>query len=213
MRTHTADQERALRSHRRPTTVWFAGLAFALWVSVLACGFAAMGRYEFTPGNEGPRAADWPGGAAIPRDATKPTLVVFAHPRCPCTRATLDELERIVARAPEAAAFHVCFTRPAGTAEDFAHGSLFHRARSIPGVTVAVDDGGIEAERFGARTSGDAVLYSANGELLFHGGITGSRGHAGENEGQAAVVEILSGGAPASKDTCVFGCPLQSHSS
>ncbi|MEX0717465.1 MAG: hypothetical protein WD066_12805 [Planctomycetaceae bacterium] len=210
MLMHIAGQELSLLSRRPRTILWFAALALSLWVAVLACGFAAMGRYEFTPGDEGPRAANWPADTAIPLDATKSTLVVFAHPRCPCTRATLDELERIVARAPEAAAYHVCFTRPAGTTDDFHQGFLFEKARSIPGVSVAIDDGGIEAERFGARTSGDAVLYAPDGELLFHGGITGSRGHAGENEGQAAVIEILSGGAQAAKGTCVFGCPLRS---
>jgi hypothetical protein len=73
------------------------------------------------------------------------------------------------------------------------------------------DDGGVEARRFGVKTSGTVLLYSALGRLLFHGGITGSRGHEGDNYGITRLAAALRGGAG---DTAVpvvsrvFGCAL-----
>ena len=68
---------------------------------------------------------------------------------------------------------------------------------------------GREAARFGAATSGQTFLYDARGGLLFSGGITGARAHAGDNAGRSAVVTLLNGtGGPAAPRTSVFGCPL-----
>ena len=70
------------------------------------------------------------------------------------------------------------------------------------------DDDGAEARRFGVETSGQTLLYDARGALIFSGGITGSRGHAGENAGAAALAALLTRGAAAQRGADVFGCPL-----
>jgi hypothetical protein len=44
--------------------------------------------------------------------------------------------------------------------------------------------------------------------LIFSGGITASRGHAGENAGVLALVALLTHGRPERRATSVFGCPL-----
>jgi len=67
---------------------------------------------------------------------------------------------------------------------------------------------GAEAARFHATTSGYVLLYDVNGKLRFHGGITGSRGHSGDNAGRSAIEAILMGGLAETKQTFVFGCPL-----
>jgi hypothetical protein len=43
---------------------------------------------------------------------------------------------------------------------------------------------------------------------MFQGGITGARGHEGDNAGQAAVIELVAGGRPSVRQTRVFGCAL-----
>jgi hypothetical protein len=70
------------------------------------------------------------------------------------------------------------------------------------------DDRGVEAERFGTSTSGQTLLYSADGRLLFSGGITGSRGHAGDNEGRDGLVALLTRAGSGRTRASVFGCPL-----
>ena len=71
-----------------------------------------------------------------------------------------------------------------------------------------IDDEGAEANRFHAATSGQTLLYDAAGLLLFSGGITGSRGHSGDNAGQAAIVSLVNSRAADLTETSVFGCPL-----
>ena len=63
-------------------------------------------------------------------------------------------------------------------------------------------------QRFGAETSGYVLLYDTHGKLLFKGGITGSRGHAGDNAGESAIVALLEGEKPVLTRTKVYGCSL-----
>ena len=58
---------------------------------------------------------------------------------------------------------------------------------------VVNDVEGVEARRFGAQTSGTTSLYSPDGRLLFSGGITSSRGHEGDNAGEDALTQAISG--------------------
>jgi hypothetical protein len=103
---------------------------------------------------------------------------------------------------------YVLFLKPAGFSENWEKTDLWRSAASIPGVTAMIDDQGAEANRFHAATSGETLLYDAAGVLLFSGGITGSRGHSGDNAGEAAIVSLVNSGATDLTETSVFGCPL-----
>jgi hypothetical protein len=102
----------------------------------------------------------------------------------------------------------VLFLKPKGSSEDWERTDLWQSAASIPGVNVLVDEDGAEARRFNSSTSGQTILYDAEGRLLFSGGITGSRGHSGDNAGRSAVVSLVNAGAADRAETFVFGCPL-----
>jgi hypothetical protein len=106
---------------------------------------------------------------------------------------------------------YVLFVRPPGFSEGWEQTDLWASAAAIPGVTALRDDGGVEAGRFHAATSGQTALYDAAGNLLFSGGITGARGHAGDNAGRAAVVSLLTTGEAERRDAPVFGCPLSAQ--
>ena len=82
------------------------------------------------------------------------------------------------------------------------------RAALIPGVRPVEDLDGREALRFGAVTSGQTLLYDVSGRLLFNGGITAARGHAGTNDGRDAVLSLLANGSSLRHTTRVFGCSL-----
>ena len=74
--------------------------------------------------------------------------------------------------------------------------------------------GGIESRRFGAATSGQALLYAADGRLLFAGGITESRGHrATTRAARRSPRSSWSGGSGRAGHTPVYGCPLFDESS
>lgn len=181
-----------------------------LWVAAVASGFALLAAYEAVPGASGPAPRDWPAGSALEPDGTRPALVVFLHPRCPCSRATADSLERLAARFPGRFAGLAVFYRPAGTPEDWAQTSLQARFARIPGFRCVHDEGGSEAARFGARTSGHVLAFDAQGRRLFAGGVTGARGHAGSNAHGDALAAALASGAADAQEHPVFGCRLGS---
>jgi hypothetical protein len=135
---------------------------------------------------------------------------MFAHPRCPCTKASLGELEQLVTRAQNQFEATVVFYAPQGGSKAWSSSALVREARSIPGVRVGFDQDGLLARRFGIETSGHTLVYGADGKLLFSGGITASRGHLGDNMGCAAVVKIVSNHSSllARTTTPVFGCEL-----
>jgi hypothetical protein len=72
------------------------------------------------------------------------------------------------------------------------------------------DPDGAETRRFGAATSGETLLYSPAGKLLFRGGITASRGHSGDNYGRDAIVALVNKPSRRFSNTPVFGCSLLS---
>jgi hypothetical protein len=85
---------------------------------------------------------------------------------------------------------------------------LRRSAAEIPGVTVLSDVDGTEARKFGAETSGHTFLFDHLGRLLFSGGITQSRGHAGDNAGESAIVSLANTRTSSQTKTFVFGCSL-----
>ena len=178
-----------------------------LWLGAVAGGFAAAVRFEVTQGAPASLPREWPAAAPIARDAGLPTLLVFVHPRCPCTTATVGELARLLAHCGDKVRTVVlCYSDPA-LGPDWAHTGTWSQAAAIPGVAVREDPLGAAARAFGAATSGQVCLYSRDGELRFEGGITPSRGHAGDNRGADALAALLLGGT--GPDTsAVFGCSL-----
>ncbi len=186
--------------------MWFATLAWAVAVSA---GLFVLWRYAHDPGERTASPARWPQASRIPRPADRPVLLFFAHPRCPCTRASLRELERLTARLAGQLETRVVFRDWSELADGWRWTDLRGSADAIPGVQVVADPGGVESELFRARTSGLALLYSNTGVLLFQGGITPSRGHEGYNDGVAALEAILQKEAAPVRQTPVFGCPLQ----
>jgi hypothetical protein len=183
-------------------------IALALWLGVVGGATILMTRYSNTPGSGGPAPVAWPGGSQIPLDSNRPTLVMFAHPHCPCTRASLGELERLLAQVPGGLSAHVVFLKPEATAADWEKTDLWRKASAIPGVSVRMDKAGTEARRFHSETSGQTLLYDASGNLRFQGGITFARGHAGDNPGRSALEELARDGHSNQVKTPVFGCAL-----
>ena len=186
----------------------------AVWlVGCLAASSVTM-RYDFNPGRLGPPLIRWPEGTALTRTPGRETVVAFLHPRCVCTRASVTQLVRTLQRAPQADLIVSVFVPPAEPAADrsaWDAGEYVQAVRQgLPQARVIVDEGGVEARRFGALTSGTMLVYSGDGREVFRGGITNRRGGEDDNPGlrrfARAVTDPESAGAAASSP--VFGCPL-----
>jgi len=178
------------------------------WLAGVSAGLAWLANYANRPGIAAEAPQEWPAASAIRRDSQRPTLVMLAHPQCDCTRASLAELAELIARAAHRPKTVVVFIRPPGVGEHWEETALWRAASRIPDTTVVRDEDGREARNFRSQTSGQTLLYSANGRLRFSGGTTIARGHLGDNDGLFAILQILDGKAPGRTQTPVYGCSL-----
>lgn len=183
-------------------------LAIGAWAVLVLFGLWVAGDYAATAGTRGEAPVGWPAAASFAPSPGKLTLVMFAHPRCPCTRASLSELDRLMSGVGEQAEAWVLFARPASVEATWADTDLVTHARRIPHTRVIDDPGGREAALFGALTSGHLFVFDERGALQLSGGLTAARGHEGPSLGREDVLALLSRRAPAARTHAVFGCPI-----
>lgn len=187
--------------------------AVALWIPAVAFGVNVLWKYSTTPGRPAAPPPNWPRNLPIEQPKGRAALVMFVHPQCPCSRASLGELALIMAHANGQLEADVFFYLPPGEASAWARTDLWTTAREIPGVHVFEDRGAKVAQSFGAFTSGQTLLYNRDGHLLFKGGITAFRGHSGDNAGRIAILALLQHETPRTSIvpvvTPVLGCSLR----
>lgn len=186
------------------------GSGLVLWVGALAWGTWTLWAFSAAPGPPAEAPARWPEGTALQRSPGRGALVLFLHPLCPCSRATLGELARVLGAGAPADDVHVVFLQPREPSDRWQESATWELAARLPGALRHRDDGGRLTRSFGARTSGQALYYDADGRLRFQGGLTPARGHEGHSPGHASLEALLRrrpepGNAPV---TPVFGCPL-----
>jgi hypothetical protein len=181
----------------------------AVWIGALFAAHRVLLGYDYQAGADAKAPAMWPRDTKLQRSETLPTIVVFAHPKCPCTRATIEELAVLMAKVHGRATATVVFVRPDEFPAGWEKTDLWQSAARIPGVDVLSDPSGVEAARFGAQASGQTMFYDARGELRFSGGITEFRGHSGDNAGRSAITSLVLTGSAGIDHTSVYGCSLK----
>jgi hypothetical protein len=186
-----------------PVKPFFMICCLTVWgVAVLAC-FAKLGLYAAQPGDSGePRR---PAQAKAP---ALPTLMMFIHPQCPCSRASVAELDRIASHLQGKVSVVGVFLSPKDKPQDWVRSDTWKSVERIPGTKLVADADGAEAAKYGAKTSGETILLSESGKELFRGGLTPSRGHEGRCMAQDAIEDyVLRHTAPPAKGP-TYGCPL-----
>ena len=181
-------------------------IVWAIGLSIIASRFLS---YELRAGAPGVAQDSWPRDNFVNQNETSATLIMAVHPQCPCTEASIYELNRLMTRCQGRLRTTALFIKPQTMPEAWARTKRFDAVNAIPGAHAEIDVDGAECERFGMQTSGDIRLFDRAGKLLFSGGITEFRGHAGDNASFDAAVAAIESGAPASVSTPVFGCPLK----
>jgi len=194
----------AARSIRERALIAFV----ALWLIGISIGSLLLLRYSLKPGAQGTASVQWPADLALARVRGRPTLVMFVHPKCACSRASLSELAVLVADCPSGLSTDIVFADPPGLVRQIESNDLWQSAAEIPDSTLICDRDGAIARRLGAHTSGQVFLYDAQGTLRFSGGITAERAHAGSNAGRLAIEAIIRNEKPIAQATPVFGCSL-----
>lgn len=197
---------------RKFTDSFVLSAVFLTWVGIISLAAGALALYKSRPAQDQLAPALWPERSRIVRSIERPTLLMFVHPHCSCSQASLEELARLMASFHGRVSAHAIFYRPATAPPAWKRGALWQAAAAIPDLMVQEDEGGKEAQLFHGETSGHTVMYSAHGERVFDGGITVSRGHAGDSFGRQALLElVLDAPAAAStprSHTPIFGCTI-----
>jgi hypothetical protein len=182
-----------------------------MWMLSIACGFKVFAEHSTAGGAVGPTQDARPKQSKIHFAPNSFNLVVFIHPKCPCTRATLEELTRLMSGREKSINAHVVVWQPDGVDPEWTNTDLCKTAKEVPGAEVIVDTSGLETLMFGAKTSGQAYLYDTTNKLLFSGGITPSRGHCGDNDGTDSIRALLTNAQPGNEEksvTPVYGCSI-----
>ncbi|QDV71246.1 hypothetical protein Poly24_49810 [Rosistilla carotiformis] len=170
------------------TSVWCVAVtAYCFWMTAYGLGTH--------PENLSRKVAVWPADATLPRDPDRPTLVLFLHPRCFCSEATVEQLQTILRSAKEAQVAIpntlVVACMPANAPSDWRDSRLNLQSRQLPDSIFINDVDGVECGRFGVNTSGTVMLFDAAGRRRFSGGITIARGQVGESHGGRLLREGL----------------------
>jgi hypothetical protein len=185
----------------------------AVWVILVAVCGHWIWNFQTSAGECGDTPSSWPVGSSLSPVGDRNTLVMFVHPKCPCTRESLSELNIIMNADAGRAAALIAFLKPDGVDAGWERTASWDAAGAIPNADRFVDRNGSEASRFGVRTSGHVLVYDPGGHLRFSGGITDSRGHAGDNMGRRMVRDALADdGSGGRFDHPVYGCPLSDDS-
>ncbi len=195
-----APDQAATRSPRR-TPWWGYGLV-AFWAFGVLAGYTMVLQYHVR-GAEQQQATREPAAAA----PSGRRLLVFVHPKCPCSLASVRQLSRIISRDPTLPVeFHLFL--PADASSDWAQGAVWELASRIPTACLELDvDGALAASRH-VEFSGHCILLNEHGECLFSGGVTPGRGHEGDSAGGNELLAAILTGRQAAATFDVFGCRI-----
>lgn len=194
---------------------WAAGLLF-IWLVAIAFGMHILMTHETEPGQRQSTIVriDKAEFLNIPSTQTKPyLLIMFAHPHCVCTKASLSELGWLAEHCKPQLQPIVMMVKPDGAPEDWVEAENWKLAKSLSDVSVQIDENAQWAKKFGALTSGHTFLIDQDGNVLFSGGVTQARGVEGENDGRRAIYTMVTekkslSAQPRPVETKVFGCLL-----
>ncbi len=133
-------------------------------------------------------------------------LVLALHPRCPCSRGTVEVLANLLPQLPPDLRVTILLTEPMEAGPDWNPGNLVDPLAGNPRILVIRDAGGRQAAALGARTSGTVLLTTPDGIRRFTGGITRERGDATIGQSALALIEAARGNTMI--PTPVYGCSL-----
>jgi hypothetical protein len=183
-------------------------LGVGLWIAAVFSGVLALTVHSNSPGESTAISHDAPTHPDIVLSADQFTLMMFVHPHCPCSHASMHELARIRSQHPNDVHVQVWFYCPENKPESWVHTALWDLAFQTASQEPLVDHDGRIAADLGVQTSGHALLFASDGELLFSGGITSSRGHEGDSVNAQTLGRLLRAESAEFVQYPVFGCPI-----
>jgi hypothetical protein len=167
----------------------FSKFIWPIWIAAILAMVAATFIYSNDAGSLGTPVADISRISTdnIFSDGDEETFLFFFHPKCPCTSASITELKNIINDIKPVTVNLIGIALADSTDSSWKESTNYREFSKIKGSRIIDDYGGSISVRLGAETSGVLGHYNSNGQLLFWGGVTASRGH----EGRAKAYEII----------------------
>ena len=188
---------------------WILACAAVVWIAAVGLGFRYLFAYSVEAGAPASAPEVWPLESRVPAPQGGYSLVMTIHPQCSCSRASVIELNNLMALLRhDGVTAHVLVVKPADYPDQWIRTESVRAAGQIPGADVVVDIDGKESSRLGAATSGQVLLYGPDGHLRFAGGLTPERGHLGDSAGRRRIVSLVERGTADGNSSLVFGCEL-----
>ena len=158
--------------------------------------------------------ASWPSASKIKRTHDSEHLLLFIHPKCVCSHATIDQLKQVLPLSPNDCQFSVAVYCPDGKSQSWLETRLADTIADLKPDEIRLAVDGYEAQQFGVTTSGHLLHFDNNGSLKFSGGITSSRGHRGDCIALKSLKKTLSRKSVHHSQLVtfpVFGCTIRSQ--
>ncbi|MGC3972620.1 MAG: hypothetical protein QM775_36330 [Pirellulales bacterium] len=125
-------------------------IAVGIWGLLVIAGMAMLTAYANEPGATGePPQRSRSANPGLQETSHKFQLSMFVHPRCPCSRASVRELARILSRGSSNVDATIYLYRPGRETDDWTAGDLRASAEQIPGLHVQTDPDGRRAAEMG----------------------------------------------------------------
>ena len=123
-------------------------IVFIFWLSLTCAGLVGLWLYSTAPGKDANPPDRWPKSSILRRAPGASTLVMFVHPKCPCSRASIGELAVLLAHSSGHLRAQVIFLKPPGKEDSWVRTDLWRAASELPGTVVISDLYGREADLF-----------------------------------------------------------------
>ncbi len=198
-------------------------LAGASWLGSVIFGFWILLVHNTDTGN--PSLDEYGIRATLVRDHVDPIalcalkefippegelhVVMAVHPKCPCTRSTLAELERLLGTESTTTRCVFLVSMPSEMPMSWLDSGTTKLAMGIPNARIVVDVDAKRAQRLGLKNSGEILIVQPDGTVSFSGGITSGRTCSQENPGSVAVASLFRGDSIHAITTPTFGCPIK----
>lgn len=180
----------------------------SIWLLAISAGMGWWIVHDRTPGASAATGNSWPSNASMVLSEQTGTVIMFVHPHCPCTRASLAKLDSALAACAQKPRVYVVVSPIERDASKTLASANYRRAEQITGAVCIIDDDRRAQARFGAATSGQVVYFDSRGDLKFSGGLTAERGGMAPGGVEQQFVAAVRDTAPSLVLAPVFGCPL-----
>jgi hypothetical protein len=177
------------------------------WLFTLTVGVCLVFKFDSIPGLTATSGINWPENSNITRSTTNNTLVMLLHPKCPCSRASLQQVATLTTNDNSLQCIFLVYA-PTTFPKGWEKTDIWNLAAEVPGAQLVSDIDGAEARKFGAITSGQTYIFDRKGILKYSGGLTEGRGHIGECKNLDLAVKALREGTSTASGA-VYGCPIE----